>query len=99
MHILGQRIYNSTNGFDYHQRYKLESSSPADPSPSDTISDGYSLEEGDYLDACLKYINQILMEEEDLDNKPCMYHDCSALQVAEKSLYNVLVNHESPDCD
>ena len=90
MHILGQRIYNSTNGFNYHQRYKSESSSPADPSPSDG-------REGDCSDACLNYINQILMEEEDLDNKPCLYHDCSTLQAAEKSLYNVLVNHESPE--
>ncbi|XP_057512662.1 scarecrow-like protein 14 [Actinidia eriantha] len=41
-------------------------------------------------DAVLKYIGQMLMEEEDLEHKPCMYQDCLALQAAEKSFYDVL---------
>ncbi|KAF5930853.1 hypothetical protein HYC85_031726 [Camellia sinensis] len=38
----------------------------------------------------LKYISQMLMEEEDLEHKPCMFQDCMALQAAEKSFYDVL---------
>ncbi|KAL4298173.1 hypothetical protein GQ457_12G028540 [Hibiscus cannabinus] len=40
-------------------------------------------------DTVLKYISQVLLEE-DMEEKPCMYHDSLALQAAEKSLYEVL---------
>ncbi|KAL3530769.1 hypothetical protein ACH5RR_010091 [Cinchona calisaya] len=51
--------------------------------------------ECDYFDGVFKYLQQMLMEEEDdLANKPCMFQDCSALQAAEKSFYQVL--NESP---
>ncbi|XP_058199508.1 scarecrow-like protein 14 [Rhododendron vialii] len=53
-------------------------------------------EENDFSDAVLKYINQVLMEDDDDDD----VEDKSTLHVAEKSLYNVLVNrnenHPSP---
>ncbi|KDP42247.1 hypothetical protein JCGZ_02977 [Jatropha curcas] len=49
----------------------------------------YSSEAGDFSQAVLKYINDILMEE-DLQDKPCMLQDSLALQAAEKSLYDVL---------
>ncbi|XP_065877791.1 scarecrow-like protein 14 [Euphorbia lathyris] len=39
--------------------------------------------------ACLKYISDMLMEE-DLDGKTCMLQDCLALQAAEKSFYDAL---------
>ncbi|KAL1545137.1 scarecrow-like protein 30 [Salvia divinorum] len=48
--------------------------------------------EMDHSDAILKFISIMLMEEEDLENKPCMLHDCLALQATEKSLYDVLNN-------
>lgn len=52
---------------------------------------GDSLErEGDFNDPMLKYLSQMLMEEDDLEHKPCMFHDCSALQAAEKSFYDIL---------
>lgn len=44
----------------------------------------------DPTDAGLKYITQMLMEEEDLEHQPCMFQDCLALQAAEKSFYDVI---------
>ncbi|KAK4376039.1 hypothetical protein RND71_006716 [Anisodus tanguticus] len=56
----------------------------------------------DYFDGVLKYINQMLMEE-DLKNRPCMLQDSLALQATEKSFYDALsadqqliVNYEGP---
>ncbi|TYJ41994.1 hypothetical protein E1A91_A03G058200v1 [Gossypium mustelinum] len=43
----------------------------------------------DVSDTVLKYISQVLLEEE-MEEKPCMFHDSLALQAAEKSLYEVL---------
>ncbi|KAL3530767.1 hypothetical protein ACH5RR_010089 [Cinchona calisaya] len=45
---------------------------------------------GDYFDGVLKYLNQILMEE-DLEQRPCMYQDLLALQAAEKSFHDALL--------
>ncbi|KAK4440888.1 Scarecrow-like protein 14 [Sesamum alatum] len=56
-------------------------------------SEGEISEEIDHSDAILKFISQMLMEEEDLGNKPCMLHDCLALQATEKSLFDVLNNN------
>ncbi|CAH9109219.1 unnamed protein product [Cuscuta epithymum] len=47
-------------------------------------------EEEDYPDATLKYISQMLMEEEDLENQPFMSIDSMALQATEKNLSDVL---------
>lgn len=64
------------------------------PSPVDeSSSEGESFKETDYSDATLKFISQMLMEEEDLENKPCMLQHCLALQATEKSLYDVLNNN------
>ncbi|KAK3018885.1 hypothetical protein RJ639_002837 [Escallonia herrerae] len=52
----------------------------------------------DYFNGVLKFINEMLMEEDDLINKPCMFHDCSALQAAEQAFYDAL-GHKSPDDD
>ncbi|KAK8487508.1 hypothetical protein V6N13_052079 [Hibiscus sabdariffa] len=46
-------------------------------------------DDSDFSDTVLKYINQVLLEE-DFKEKPCMFHDSLALQAAEKSLYDVL---------
>ncbi|XP_050368735.1 scarecrow-like protein 33 isoform X2 [Argentina anserina] len=43
----------------------------------------------------LKYISDILLEE-DLEGMPCMMQDCLALQAAEKSFYDVLVQKDPP---
>ncbi|KAI3760496.1 hypothetical protein L1987_50891 [Smallanthus sonchifolius] len=72
-----------------------------DASPSTTV-DGDGSENQDHYDSVLKFLTQMLMEEDDLQEKPCMLKECLALQVeaAEKSLYDVLVNNppaDSPD--
>ncbi|KAL9235318.1 hypothetical protein vseg_010084 [Gypsophila vaccaria] len=43
----------------------------------------------DFSDACLKFINDILMEE-DLDDKPATLQEFHALKATEKSLYDAL---------
>lgn len=48
-------------------------------------------EEYDASDAIFRYIGQMLMEEEDLEHKPCMFQDCLALQATEKSFCDVLL--------
>ncbi|KAF8110278.1 hypothetical protein N665_0085s0008 [Sinapis alba] len=46
-------------------------------------------DDSEFSDSVLKYISQVLMEE-DMEEKPCMFHDALALQAAEKSLYEAL---------
>ncbi|KAA8549288.1 hypothetical protein F0562_000972 [Nyssa sinensis] len=64
---------------------------PGDLSPSwgESSEESSPEVERDFSDAFLKYISQMLMEE-DLGNKTCMFQDCLALQAAEKSFYEVL---------
>ncbi|KDP42249.1 hypothetical protein JCGZ_02979 [Jatropha curcas] len=65
--------------------------------------------DSDSSDPVLKYISQMLMEE-NMEDKPWMFYDHLALTATEKSLYDVLgeqyplsispqssINHESPD--
>ncbi|KDP42248.1 hypothetical protein JCGZ_02978 [Jatropha curcas] len=65
----------------------------------------------DYINPVLKYISQMLMEE-NMEDKPHASYDSVALTATEKSLYDVLgeqypfsnspqphINHESPDSD
>ncbi|CAH8354475.1 unnamed protein product [Eruca vesicaria subsp. sativa] len=64
-------------------------------------------DDSEFSDSVLKYISQVLMEE-DMEEKPCMFHDALALQAAEKSLYEALgekypssmdhgAHHDSPE--
>jgi len=77
-----------TNGFELED----SSSSPS----SGTNSSGESLEMTRYSNNILRYINDILMDEEDdLEQKPCMLQECLRLQAAEKSFYDVL-GHNQP---
>ncbi|KAL0390236.1 UNVERIFIED_CONTAM: Scarecrow-like protein 14 [Sesamum calycinum] len=62
-------------------------------------SEGEVSEEIDHSDAILKFISQMLMEEEDLGTKPCMLHDCLALQATEKSLFDVLNKNSDGDAE
>ncbi|KAL5580968.1 hypothetical protein UlMin_013410 [Ulmus minor] len=64
-------------------------SSPSPGSSSEGDSTENSPETGEASNATLKYITEMLMEE-DLECKPCMLQDCLALQAAEKSLYDVI---------
>lgn len=50
---------------------------------------GDTPESGDFPDACLKYMSEILMEE-NLEQLPSTFEDCCALQACEKELYDVL---------
>ncbi|KAB1206409.1 Scarecrow-like protein 14 [Morella rubra] len=65
-------------------------------SPSSGLSlEGDSQDSGDFSNVCLKYINEMLMDE-DLETKPCMLQDCLALQAAEKSFYEALGQEYPP---
>ncbi|KAL2332145.1 hypothetical protein Fmac_019726 [Flemingia macrophylla] len=75
-------------------------------SPSSaTSSSGESTEVTKYSNPILRYISDILMDEEDdLERKPCMLQECLRLQAAEKSFYDVLGHsypsslHQNPSC-
>lgn len=63
-----------------------------DPIPyfsSSNRSPGVESSDDSDSDDVLKYISQMLMEE-DMKEKPCMFHDPLALQAAEKPFYDVL---------
>ncbi|KAM1148774.1 hypothetical protein ACFX2B_029141 [Malus domestica] len=67
---------------------------PISDHPSDSVfsspgSDGDTIDISDCNHPVLKYICDILLEE-DLEGKPCMLQDCLTLQAAEKSFYDVL---------
>lgn len=57
-----------------------------------------SLEDYDFSDAVLKYINQMLMEE-DKEVKTDMFQGSAALQATEKSLYEVIGENYPPPID
>ncbi|KAK9158809.1 hypothetical protein Scep_005383 [Stephania cephalantha] len=55
-----------------------------------------SPEDCDFSDTVLKYISQMLMEE-DMEEKNCMFQESSALQAAERPFYEILHPTSSPD--
>ncbi|CAH1446807.1 unnamed protein product [Lactuca virosa] len=80
---------NYINTYNHHSVHPPQNRRNFDPTTVGAGSD-----KPDHYDSVLKYLNQMLMEEDDLQEKPCMYNECLALQVeaAEKSLYDILVN-------
>ncbi|KAA8549284.1 hypothetical protein F0562_000968 [Nyssa sinensis] len=63
---------------------------PGDFAPSSSVSSELdSPDDNEFSDSVLKYLNQILMEE-NIEDKPSMFHDPLALRAAEKSFYEVL---------
>ncbi|KAI3993533.1 hypothetical protein MKX01_002546 [Papaver californicum] len=84
------------------------SNSMADPTMTTSSSSNFILqedyspgEEYDFSDVVLKYITQMLMEE-DIEEKNCMFQDCSALQATEKPFYEILGEKyysPTPHCD
>ncbi|KAI8523759.1 hypothetical protein RHMOL_Rhmol13G0097000 [Rhododendron molle] len=68
------------------------------PASSSGVSseDSNVSKQGDFCDGTLRLINQMLMEEDDLENKPCMFQQGLALQATEKSFYDAL-GKEYPD--
>lgn len=98
--VLGCKLdlINGSSSFDESSPFESEISvSPNGESSSQNEggSSPDSKEEMDHSDAILKFISIMLMEEEDLENKPCMLHDCLALQATEKSLHDALNNNDS----
>ncbi|RID54064.1 hypothetical protein BRARA_G01416 [Brassica rapa] len=85
--------FNYGDGFYLDDQALLEIPSPfPPPPPAPPHPDPYSHAadaESDFSDSVLKYISQVLMEE-DMEEKPCMFHDALSLQAAEKSLYEAL---------
>ncbi|KAH0995442.1 hypothetical protein GBA52_019306 [Prunus armeniaca] len=77
---------NNYREFNYPQPVLTPNnvSSYASVSPEDD-----SQEDCDFSDVVLKYINQMLMEE-DMEDKTCMLQESLELQAAEKSFYEVL---------
>ncbi|XP_050237526.1 scarecrow-like protein 14 [Mercurialis annua] len=61
----------------------------APPSVSTTTEGDSPSDDNDFSDTILSYIREMLMEE-DMEQKPCMFHDPLVLQAAEKSLHDVL---------
>ncbi|KAG2320176.1 hypothetical protein Bca52824_013389 [Brassica carinata] len=70
----------------YHPQ-KNSNNNAAAASSGDRLSS--PSDDSEFSDSVLKYISQVLMEE-DMEEKPCMFHDALALQAAEKSLYEAL---------
>ncbi|MCD7446471.1 hypothetical protein HAX54_007785 [Datura stramonium] len=83
-------IFNNRPSFDEDFPHVL---------PNHVVGEGNSSPqeegEGDYSDAMYKFLSQMLMEEDDLENKPCMFNDCTALQAAEKYFSDVLHGSEN----
>ncbi|GAV78279.1 GRAS domain-containing protein [Cephalotus follicularis] len=63
-----------------------------------TEGDSYSPSDDSDFSETVKYISQMLMEE-DMDEKPCMFHDTLALQAAERSFSMVLGEKVTPSPD
>ena len=55
-------------------------------------------EECDFSDVVVKYVNQLLMEE-DVDEKTRMFHESLALEATEKSFYEVIGKEYPPSID
>ncbi|KAF8102738.1 hypothetical protein N665_0196s0031 [Sinapis alba] len=89
--------FNSGNGFFLYDQPLLEFPSPFPPPPAPPPRPNpypqqnlaATAADADFSDSVLKYISQVLMEE-DMEEKPCMFHDALSLQAAEKSLYEAL---------
>ncbi|GER45725.1 scarecrow transcription factor family protein [Striga asiatica] len=82
---------SKTNGSTSHPQMK-----EAQPLLLLCETEGESLKEDDHSDAVFKFIRDMLMEEEDeLQNRASMLHECLALQATEKSFYDVLNNNHN----
>ncbi|GLT38931.1 hypothetical protein SLA2020_131460 [Shorea laevis] len=85
-------------------RFKGVNYLPPDPNSSKVARsssvnhEDYSLEDCDFSDAVLRYINKMLMEE-DMGEKTCLLQDSFKLQAAEKSFYEVLGKKYPPSLE
>lgn len=60
-----------------------------------TTTDGDSDDKETYSDIVLKYISDMLMDE-NMEDKKCMYQECSALQATVKPFYDILGENYPP---
>lgn len=84
------------NGFYLDDQPSLDIGS-VPPLPESYSQQNLASVDAEFSDSVLKYISQVLMEE-DMEDKPCMFHDALSLQAAEKSLYEAL-GEKYPDDD
>uniref|UniRef100_A0A7N0UIT1 Uncharacterized protein n=1 Tax=Kalanchoe fedtschenkoi TaxID=63787 RepID=A0A7N0UIT1_KALFE len=98
---LGGNMTPGDSGFSVDVgEYLVDAESPPYWNPGAGSGSGSSSPDGDEAEhdsnATLKFINDILMEE-DWDGKKCMFQDCmGALQAAEKSFSDALYGHDQP---
>ncbi|KAF5193387.1 Scarecrow-like protein [Thalictrum thalictroides] len=71
-----------------HHQYQYQNQYAVVPSSSVSHEEDSS-EDCDFSDTVLKYISQMLMEE-DMEEKSCMFQESSAIQAAEKPFYEIL---------
>ncbi|CAI9108126.1 OLC1v1007654C1 [Oldenlandia corymbosa var. corymbosa] len=96
LHHHHQQQFDSTrNGggcqFDQYHLFNTHANNNGGGESSDNSQNDDSPVGEDYFDGVFKYLQQMLMEEEDdLSDKPCMFQDILALQAAEKSFYEAL---------
>ncbi|XP_073271434.1 scarecrow-like protein 14 [Primulina huaijiensis] len=84
---------NRSNEYNFNHEFDgFPVNTKRSPNADESSSEGETSTEMDYSDAMLKFINHVIMEEIDLENKPCMLLDSLALQATEKLLYDVLNN-------
>ncbi|KAA8539476.1 hypothetical protein F0562_026168 [Nyssa sinensis] len=92
------------NGFKFNDTFIDHPPLPPGPSPDKLFPTSTvnleidSHEDFDFSDVVLKYINEMLMEE-DMEEKACMFQESAALQAAEKSFYEVLGEKYPPSPD
>lgn len=90
--VIGFKTNDTLVSQSYLDIHALPPDPVADNQNSSSVvrQEGDSPEDYDFSDVVLKYINEMLMEE-DMEEKMCMFQESSAaLQAAEKSLYELL---------
>ncbi|KAL3653170.1 hypothetical protein CASFOL_002851 [Castilleja foliolosa] len=81
----------------YVSQHKLKSD--GEENNSKQVNGSSPIDEFKGNDTLINFISEMLMEEEDLGNKPSMLHDCLALQATEKSFYDALTNNLDHNSD
>ncbi|KAK4483121.1 hypothetical protein RD792_010300 [Penstemon davidsonii] len=85
-----EQRFSDMQGSPQHQTDAANNPSDKEENPPDLACD--------YFDGVYKYINQMLMDQENyLEQRPCMFQECSAFQVSEKYFCDAMsdINEES----
>lgn len=90
-------VFQNLNFQSGESTYPITAQLPidSDASPYTDSPDNACVDNNDSADAVLKFINEMLMEE-DLEEENCMLQDRLALQAAEKSFYDVIGQRYPP---